>query len=152
RDRLNARDWIAKVILGPPDDRAANKDEVMSENQQGFLFRLFAYHGGPLVLNAMVSGMTIKSVPQRAEDIAPWFDDAMGQIVRSRSAAAAQVLEVNKHSVFRLLKLALIAQRANKGSAGASPGVSEQHLAHIVKTLDRDYYKQMLPPTKPGRN
>jgi hypothetical protein len=58
RDRLEARDWIMKVILGPPELRAKfNKDGTLTDAQRGFLYRLFAYYGGPLVLDALIAGI-----------------------------------------------------------------------------------------------
>ena len=148
RDRLQHKDWIAKIILGSPGDLAPNRRGSMTEAQRGFLYRLFAFHGGPLALDAMIGGMVSTKMPQRVEDVAPWFDGALGQIVRSRAAAAAKILDVNKHNIVHLLKLALGANRAGKRPAGKSPGVSPEYLEKLVSKLDWDLYKQLPDPNK----
>jgi hypothetical protein len=112
---------------------------AVTENQRGFLYRLFAYHGGPLVLDAMVSGMAPQEMPKRIDDVAEWFDDALGQIVRSRAAAAARVIELNKYNVIGLLKLALggkrVAKTVRTGTKSARIEL-DQYAEKIVAKLD----------------
>jgi hypothetical protein len=112
RDRLQSSDWIAKVIRGQPDERDTNPHGVMTAAQRGYVYRLFGYYGGPLVLDAMIAGLAPDRRMLCGEDIADWFDDAMAQLVRSRAVAAAGILDVDRNNVMRVLKLALSQQRA----------------------------------------
>ena len=79
----------------------------MTAAQRGFVYRLFAYFGGPLVLDAVVMCLSPHQRPQQDEDASAWFDDATRDIVRSRAAMAASVLAIDGHNIMRLLKLAL---------------------------------------------
>lgn len=45
---IHCRDWVAKVIKGPPEDRVANRDGTITDGQRGYIYRLFGYFGGPL--------------------------------------------------------------------------------------------------------
>jgi hypothetical protein len=140
RDRLHARDWIAKVILGSPQDRAPNKDGIITAGQRGFLYRLFGHSGGPLALDAMIGGLSPRAMPQQIEDVGAWLDDALAQIVRSRAAQAASVFTINKYNVMHIMKLALREKRAAAVSqAGADPRQLDlgKHAENVVTTLDR---------------
>ena len=108
RDRLEARDWIMKVILGPAELRSKfNKDETLTIAQRGFLYRLFGFYGGPLVLDALIAGIGGREMPVSAAEVAEWIDNSLQEIVRTRAAMAARVFDVNRNNVITLLKLAL---------------------------------------------
>ena len=61
----------------------------MSDAERGFVYKLFAYYGGPLVLDAVTSGLDSTTLPQHGDDIEGWFNNALRQIVRTSAAAAA---------------------------------------------------------------
>lgn len=146
RDRLHARDWIAKIIWGSPTDRAGNKDGVMTENQRGILYRWIGHCGGPLVLDSMVAALAPGAIPQQLEDVDPWFDDALAQSIRTRVIAAAQLLDVNKKNALQLIKLALRQIRAAKRTAGTSPNAGDDHAKKILEAFEHDYYQQIFRP------
>jgi hypothetical protein len=119
---------------------------------------LFAYFGGPLVLDALVACLSPHQTPQHVEDASAWFDDALRDAVRTRAATVASVLAIDKHSIMRILKLALRAKHATLAnsaqtqmlwagvreyveelrrdveSAAAEHGQSGQHKSHSTDT------------------
>jgi hypothetical protein len=125
RDRLEARDWIAKVILGPPELRSKfNPDGTLTDAQRGVLYRLFAYRGGPLVLDSLIASIGSLNRPTQAGDVAEWMDGSLQEIIRTRAVMAVQLLEVNKTNAPRLIKLAL----PKKGKQRLSKTVKQQEL------------------------
>lgn len=140
RDRLGSRDWIAKVVLQTSRLMASSHYGITPEEQRGLLYRFFAYHGGPLVLDAVITGLAHTTMPQREEDVGEWFDDALAQSIRARAAAAALSMEINKENVIRLLKLAFRAKEAGKNlKAGAqvSQAEREKKAGEIMAAIDR---------------
>jgi hypothetical protein len=105
RDRLTNKDWIAKIIKGPPENRVPSRDGVLTAAQRGFVYRLFAFFGGPVVLDTLIGCLSPHRMPQQVEDA--WFDDATRDIVRSRAAMAASVFAIDGQNIMRVLKLAL---------------------------------------------
>ncbi len=137
---MQHRDWIAKIILGPADYLVPNQRGSVTEEQQGFLYRLFAHHGGPLVLDALVGGIVPSQMPAQAADVPKWFDDALGQLIRSRATAAARVLEINRRNVMQLMKLALHGSRigtASKPRLTKSSTEQQEELDSIIAAIKK---------------
>ena len=70
RDRLQSSGWIILAGIGR---RSGSPDD-----QRGYVYRLFAYFGGPLVLDAVISGMESTEIPRQAEDVPSWFTRRAG--------------------------------------------------------------------------
>jgi hypothetical protein len=104
RDRRGNRDWVRATILRPPP--AAGDDILMTAEQRGYAYRVFAFHGGPLALDSVMSAMKTSPMPVRWEDVDDWLDDALVDIVRVRAAIAALVLPINNRNAIRFIKLA----------------------------------------------
>jgi hypothetical protein len=136
RDRMQATDWLSTVIKGPSEDRVPSRSGVMTTAQRGFVYKLFAYFGGPLVLDALIACLSPHGKPQCAEDAPEWFADSTREIVRSRAAMAASVLAVDGTNVMRLLKLARRTMRGT--SAGTAPNqISATDRETILQELER---------------
>jgi len=121
RDRLHAQVWVAKTVLGSAAYRAANRGDTVTENQQDLLFKMFGYYGGPLVLTIVVSGHRRGSLPRRAEDITPWYDDTFATLIRNRSTQAAQVFQVNKFNVMELMQIHVSIMHAERAATAGGP-------------------------------
>ena len=136
RDRKHASDWLITVIKGPPEDRVPSRGGVMTTAQRGFVYKLFARFGGPLVLDALIACLSPHGKPQCAEDAPEWFADAARDIVRSRAALAASLLVVDGQNVMRLLKLAQRTRPA--GSAETAPNqLRPADYEKILEELER---------------
>jgi hypothetical protein len=140
RDRLSHKDWIAKVICAPSGDVSPNMKGATAEDQRAYVYRLIGYHGGSLALDALFGGTPSAATPARAEDVADWFDDSLGQTLRSRVAEIASVLEINQRNTPRLIKMALRLKRAKEAArkrAKAANTVLDQQIEDIVATVER---------------
>jgi hypothetical protein len=147
-DRLQCRDWIAKAVLRPPPEIALGSgNHILSDEEaMGYVLRFFAYHGGPLVLDAMIDGMLPKGMPAGTEDLARWFEKAVAGVTRTRAAAAASVLQIDKSNSLRLVKLAIrIAQSGKPAKAGRKESRPEPDVKKILEALDQQW--EALSPT-----
>ncbi len=93
--------------------------------------RLFAYHGGPLALDAAINGMIITTLPQQAKDVEGWFEDLLGQLVRTNAAAAASIPDLNQKNMMQTIKLSL------RASAAAAKTDTEPPLTPYEKTIEK---------------
>jgi hypothetical protein len=145
RDRLSASDWILQVIKGPRRSYRDNASAEMTEANRGYVLRLFAYYGGPLVLDAAISGMVPKAMPQRAEDVRGWFDEVLCQLVKSNAAAAASALEMNQKNMIQMMKLAVNMNAAKAKQRGNAPQVYDDSYFEKVLAAIEPYPAPSLP-------
>ena len=101
RDRLECSDWIVKVIRELPEERAPNPEGILTTAQRGLVYRLFAYHGGSEVLDAVIAGLAPSKIALCGGNLGDWFDDAFVQLVRSSAVAAVAVHEVDQTNTLR---------------------------------------------------
>lgn len=118
RNRLHNADWIHGVILGQHQFLVARMDGVLTQDQRGFLYRLFGYYGGPDVLDAVIHSIGSTTMPQGREDVAGWLDHAVDQIVQSW-VAANRIRDLDTVTVVHLLDLVVGPQRKAKTSRAA---------------------------------
>ena len=136
RDRLQCSDWIRKVIKGPRGDYRDDGEGVVTDEQRGYVYRLFAFFGGPLVLDAAVNGMINTTMPQHAEDVHAWFDDALNKIVKTSAAAAATTLQFNQQNMMQMIKLALRTSSARAATrAKLADPLLEQRIEQALATI-----------------
>jgi hypothetical protein len=113
RDRFDAHDWILRKVLAP----ALTESRVRAEEQtpEGRLPRsplaepffdsslmLFAYFGGPLAVDFMLSGFRRDLRLQTNDDVGPWLNEYTMQAAKRRAAMAVGQFEVNKYNVMEL--------------------------------------------------
>lgn len=135
REKLHHRDWIVKTITGSPADRAANKSDTMTDLQRDMVYKLFAYLGGPLVLDAIICGFNGLDFPAKAADIPEWFDAALANLVRVRAAVAARLFEINRYNVMQLLEINFNLQNMKSADATGPQTAIEQNLDVIIQEL-----------------
>jgi hypothetical protein len=134
RDRLDNPLWIGVMIKGGPSSGRENKSDVMTDQERAYVYRLFAYCGGPLVLDAAVSGMASTTILMRAEDVP---DTALNQIVRT--CAAAVTLRLNSKNMIPMMKLAVRMRAAKAATSARDSGPDFEEWAGTVLTaIDED--------------
>jgi hypothetical protein len=144
RDRQHNRAWMIKTVLGSPEERASNKSDTMTEDQRGFMYRLYAYTGGTYVLEAALLSSSLLSMPKK-EEIAEWWDASYEQMIRSRATTAARIFEINRSNVMFLLELAsgmANARVAAKAATGIDKG--EANYADQIKIIAKSLRTGML--------
>ncbi len=127
RDRLNAYDWVIDHVLLPSYDagmHANEPDEVEAAVPDGMAnaipvlprvertpcsepffdatLKFFAYFGGPIVLDYVLTGFQRGMRAISGEGLADWFDSHTSARIRHRSAMAAHNFEVNKYNAIDL--------------------------------------------------
>lgn len=117
-DFLPHHDWIMKHVLLPATDRfAESKMDEDSDVAVEFMpkpsaevvkphldmtLKFFAYFGGPLICDMMISGFRRTSHITNHEDIPTFFNDQFASQIARRSAQAAGQFEINKYNVMEL--------------------------------------------------
>lgn len=134
-------DAIDQVILGPPGCFFAGVKGVMTDNQRGFLYRLFAYYGGPDLLEAVIETIGPTTMHESREDVVGWLDTAVDQIVQVSTVAASRAPRLDKDPIVRLLEIALATLQTAKTSKLARrrpPCDFERLVAMVLAKLTHD--------------
>jgi hypothetical protein len=124
-DRLESRDWIVKVIKDDREPSDTCGSGALTDSQRWRQYRLFAYFGGPLVLDALIAALSPIRASLAADEFDRRFDDSIRQVIRSQATLASCLLEPCSGDSMRLLKLWQRGQRdISKSRAGpTSPPV-----------------------------
>jgi hypothetical protein len=112
---LRARDWITKAVLLPAilkyngafaakDSSAALpfRDSVVARPFLDASLKLFAYFGGPQLVDVMLAGFQAGKPLSSQDNMANWFDQNWSMTLRRRSSQAALQFEINKYNVTEL--------------------------------------------------
>lgn len=105
RDRLDRRDYIIKVILGTAADREANSSGSTTDHQRDMTFKLFAYFGGPMVLDWIITGLIDRPAPGSLDQVEPWLDSAFESLLRRNSLIAQRTLDINRFTAMHLTEI-----------------------------------------------
>ena len=117
-DKLVHDDWIFKHVLLPASDRlAVELAEAKDDDAKRALFsapiirphldftlKFFAYFGGLVLCNFMMTGFRKGVVCHTQDEIGQWLDHHWEHQMRRRSAQAAGVFDVNRYNVMELFQ------------------------------------------------
>jgi hypothetical protein len=113
---LTHHDWIVKHVLLPSSDRFV-EDSTEEEDDEEFAprpsievvrphldmtLKFFAYFGGPLICDVMISGFRRDKRITSYEEIPDYFNDQFASQIMRRSAQASGQFEINKYNVMEL--------------------------------------------------
>jgi len=112
---LRHHDWIVKHVLLPSSDRFVehnDDDDDAAPVPQGtplvvrphldMTLKFFAYFGGPILCDFMISGFRRGNIVQNADEISSWLDEQWKVTLQRRSAQSVGVFEVNRYNVMEL--------------------------------------------------
>jgi hypothetical protein len=135
RDRLSAQIWIVKTIRGTIWQPAVTANGVLTPQQRWIAYKLFAYFGGPHILDAMIRILS-PSASSTSPPIAEWFDTAtVSQIRQLAVLAVSQGDMLNPIEWLRAYtKLTKQQQRAKTTGSGV---LIEQNIEEFLKEVDR---------------
>lgn len=147
-DKLDNRDWITKQILVPAMTRAPIKADDPA-GVPGFLtsavakpymdgtLKLFAYFGGPHLVDVLITGMQTGRPLQSPDDLADWCDATISNTIRRRTMQAVHSVEINKYNVMEFLavytRLVEFAKSNDTESVGKS--TQEKHIKAMIDEL-----------------
>jgi hypothetical protein len=136
---LERRDWIVKHVIAPAMLKTATstgvfKDSTVAHTYADGTLKLFAYFGGPIVVDVMIGGLQSGKRLTDPDKLTDWFDGAVGTVVRRRTLQAAQSCEINKYNVFELMAVhTRIVEIANSVKSSDQPTTLLE--THIRETL-----------------
>lgn len=136
RDRLEARAYIAKTVLGPSFSRSLEYNETITQTVRHNAYRLFGYAGGPFVLDAIISGFQDDAIPAKPDQAAEWLDTAVKSSLRAKSAIAAQFFVVNKFNVMQLFEITQRYMQSDREARLAAGGAGGDYTANVEKFLE----------------
>lgn len=113
---LTHHDWIVKHVLLPSSDRFIedssddDSDEEFTPRPSSEVVRphldmtlkFFAFFGGPLICDVMISGFRRDKRITSYEDIPEYFNEQFASQIMRRSAQASGQFEINKYNVMEL--------------------------------------------------
>ncbi len=140
RDRLDCRDWIVKSILGTWLTRQAGLDGTQTESQRDLIYKIFAYHGGTHVLDALICALGPQPAPGRAADTEAWLESGLKHMVKVKATAALQILATDKFNAIQLVELGLRVLRtdASAGNNEQRGSALESAVADLVDGLPQE--------------
>ena len=99
--------------------------------------KYFAYNGGPVVLDYLLTGCMPGKAVLNADDLAKFFDTHWSMAARARSAQAIRTFEINKYNVMELFALHANIVALEKGADGKSTQQTtiERHVSSILDEL-----------------
>jgi len=149
RHRLSATDWIMTQILLPAAEKIGQhynperqEPDVEFKDRDGnmvpvrrvkdciqphldFTLPYFAYFGGPIVCEFMITGFRSGRQLQTIDELTAWLDEVVTFHVKRRAAQAAQVFNVNRYTALELMGMHVKIMELAKTSAGAGGGGGE---------------------------
>lgn len=116
RPRLKKNIWILNHVLVPAVDRFADAEAAKTAETPGTPFRappvvkphfdmtlkFFAYFGGPVICEYMLSKFKNGVIARSVDDIGDWLDDCWAHAARARSTQAVGMFEINRYNVMEL--------------------------------------------------
>jgi len=142
RDRLDQRDWITKHVLVPAFLQQAlpAKLQQVDSLARPFLdgtLKLFAYFGGPVVLDVMISGFEQRPLVDSNENLAAWLDEQWSLAIRRRSYQSALSCPINKFNVMDLFSVhaQIISLAQREDSPSQQRTLLERHIQSLLDDL-----------------
>ena len=133
RPRLRAHDWVMKQVIVPAVERSAGRPDQhgrpgrkpIAEAFYDASLKCFAYYGGPIAVDFMLSGFNRGMEPQTRDDISPWLDAHTALAAKRRSAMAVGQFDVDKWNVMDLFAFHARLMEIEKSEEHAAKARSE---------------------------
>lgn len=118
--RLRHHDWIVKSILLPSYDMYVEHEEIKEEENDDkkipaarvvrvlaqphldLSLKFFAYFGGPLVCDIMITGFRRHQQVRNPEELGDYLNQQFALRIQQRAVQAAMTFEINKYNVMEL--------------------------------------------------
>lgn len=150
QEHLDKRDWITKQVIVPAlvrssavkpadDDLPQNmfKDSSVARPFMDGTLKLFAYHGGPHLVDLLIAGLQVGKPLVSQDDTDNWLDRTTGTTIRRRTAQAAQMFEINKYNVMELFAVhtRLMEIARSEENQDQARSVIEKHIKATIEEI-----------------
>lgn len=98
REKLDYKEYIINVVMGQSITRG------LSERHYDLLWKLFAFSGGPHVLDSMIGRMVNATWCVRADDVSNFFQDTAINIMKKKAAVASLTVPINTNTHLNLIE------------------------------------------------
>jgi hypothetical protein len=129
RDRLGARGYIAHQVIKWHGD---------SEPDLGQIWKLFAYRGGPVVLESLIHGLPPANRPQDVREVLRFIAEDATTTFELKGVVATHLLPVDESTAFKILRgyLTMRQLEARKKARRQVPSRAVDMTANIQAFLD----------------
>lgn len=143
---LDNRDWVTKQVLIPALFRSPTIDDATGVAHGSHVtvrpfmdgsLKMFAYFGGPHLVDLMIAGMQAGRPLASPDDVSGWFDANVATTVRRRAAQAAQLFEINKYNVMELFAVhaKIMEIERSEESQDRSKSTQERHIKAMMDEI-----------------
>lgn len=98
REKMRHMDYVVNVIMADAVSRG------LQERHYDLLWKLLGFHGGSLVLNAVINKFTPVNRPEKPENVSGFFQDFAIASMKYKSALATLTVQVNTHTQLPLIE------------------------------------------------
>lgn len=147
---LDKRDWVTKQILVPAmlrtaasakakavTEEAGFKDSTVARPLMDGSLKLFAYFGGPHLVDFLITGMQAGRPLASPDDLTGWLDNVVSTTVKLRTAQAAKQFEINKYNVMELFTVhnQIMAIEKSEDNQDQTKTTQERHIKAMMDEI-----------------
>lgn len=131
RGMLGNRDYIVNVVMADAVTRG------LTERQYDLLWKLFGYHGGTYVLDAVISKFSPMEKPTRADGVGAFFQEFAVNTVKSKAAIATLTIPINTHTQIALIEsfVKYVEIEKNSENAGKAHSTIVENIGAMMAAL-----------------
>ncbi len=144
---LHCRDWVTAQVLIPAfkqrhqlfQDTLAGprRDPPIAETFLDASLKLFAYFGGPHLVDFLIQGLQAGRPLVSLDDLSNWLDNQWSTTVRRRSLQAAFQCEINKYNVMELFAVhtRIMEIERSEESQNQQKTTTERHIQAMLDAI-----------------
>jgi hypothetical protein len=131
RERLANRDYIVNVVMADAVTRG------LTERQYDLLWKLFGYHGGIYVLDAVISKVSPIDKPTNAAGVGTFFQDFAVNTVKHKAAIATLTIPINTYTQIALIEsfVKYVEIEKNSENAGKAHSTIVENIGAMMAAL-----------------
>lgn len=131
RARLDNRDYIVNVVMADAVTRG------LTERQYDLLWKLFGYHGGSHVLDAVTSKFSPIDKPANASAVGAFFQEFAVNTVKHKAAIATLTVPINLHTQLALIEsfVKYVEIEKNSENAGKAHSTIVENIGAMMAAL-----------------
>ena len=131
REMLHRRDYVVNVVMAEAVTRG------LSERQYDLLWKMFAYHGGSHVLDAVISKFSPIAKPDGPDGVSQFFQEFAVNTVKHKAAIATLTVPINTHTQLALIEsfVKYVEIEKNSENAGKAHSTIVENIGAMLGAL-----------------